>query len=653
MLKKILIANRGEIACRIIDSCRRLGVRTIAVHSSADDQARHVKMADERVAIGNPPASESYLCIDKLINAAKLTNAEGIHPGYGFLAENAALASACEKAGLAFIGPTAETITAMGSKRVAKDIMQAAGVPVVPGFQGSQDDADLAAGAIKTGFPVLIKASAGGGGKGMRVVHIEAEFKEALAAARREARSSFGDDEVIIEKYIQNPRHIEVQIFGDSHDNLVHLFERECSAQRRHQKVMEEAPAPRISNHLRDALHSAALAAGQAVSYRNAGTVEFIVGADESFFFMEMNTRLQVEHPVTEYITGLDLVEWQLRVASGKKLPLKQEQITARGSAIEARIYAERPEQNFLPASGTITTFQWPIGQIGVRMDRGYDAGDTVTPWYDPLLAKLCVHADNRDSAIDRLQNVLQHTALFGPGNNLAFLRRIAVSPAFEQAQIDTLYLDRNLAELVQPLDVPVAVLLVAAVRASANQNPRNGTSPWQAGDAWRIQIDAGARLVLRDNGREWRFQVRGNNGHYRIEHEQNWHNVAVHFSDHHEGELCVDGGEPMPVCCIQDSGHVQVIYDQRCYEFAIADPYTWEAGKTIEDIHPTAPMPGKIVSIAIQVGDRVEKNQLLVSMEGMKMEFALRAATAGTVKSIHIKEGDFVEADAVLVDLE
>lgn len=653
MFKKILIANRGEIACRIIESCQRLGVRTVAVHSTADDQARHVKLADERIAIGNPAPGDSYLCIDKLINAAKLTNAEAIHPGYGFLAENAGLASACEKAGLTFIGPTAKTITAMGSKRVSKDIMRAAGVPVVPGFQGSQDADELAAAAAATGYPILIKASAGGGGKGMRVVHEAAEFKESLAAARREARSSFGDDEVIIEKFISKPRHIEVQIFGDHHDQVVHLFERECSVQRRHQKVIEEAPAPRISQELRDALHSAALTAARAVNYRNAGTVEFIVAADESFYFMEMNTRLQVEHPVTEFITGLDLVEWQLRVASGEALPLRQEQIKATGAAIEARIYAERPELDFLPANGLITTFQWPAEHIGVRMDRGYDAGDTVTPWYDPLLAKLCVYAPDRESAIDRLQDALNHTALFGPGNNLAFLRRIAANTTYQRAEADTLYLDQNLAELVQPQQIPTEALLVAAVRASAQTTTAETCSPWQRGDAWRMQVDAGARLVLRNNTREWLFQVRGINNHYRVEYETQWHSVIVNFSDNAEGEFSIDGGETRPVCCIHDPAHVQVIYDQHCYEFAIADPYTWEVGKTDEDIHPTAPMPGKIVSVAIKEGDRVKKNQLLVSLEGMKMEFALRAATEGIVKRIHVKEGDFVEADAVLVDLE
>jgi len=653
MFEKILIANRGEIACRIIRTCRRLGIETVAVHSSADNSAMHVRLADETVEIGPAPAVESYLCIDKIIDAARRTGAQAIHPGYGFLAENRTFAEACEKAGLTFIGPTAATISAMGSKSVAKDLMQKAAVPVIPGFQGSQDDAELEAAALATGYPVLIKASAGGGGKGMRIVEHANDFADALAAARRESRSAFGDDEVIIERFIENPRHIEVQIFGDNQGNIVHLFERECSMQRRYQKVIEEAPAPRISETLRAALHEAAIAAGHAVNYRNAGTVEFIVAPDESFYFMEMNTRLQVEHPVTELITGLDLVEWQLRVAAGESLPLQQERIACAGSAIEARIYAEKPEQNFMPATGRVGLFATPADQHGVRVDTGYETGDAVTPWYDPLLAKLCVHGDNRDSAIKRFSSALNHTALFGVGNNLAFLRKLAKDEKFVRADVDTNYLDRQLSDILHEGEVPDEALLLAAIAASQAAGDPQLQTPWTSGDAWRMQPDQGARLVLRRQPREWKFQVRGRAGTFRVAHKETWHSAEILPGERFETELRLNQAKAVPAHVYVGARRVQVVLDQQAWEFEIPDPYTWEPGRSEEDTHPTAPMPGRIVAVAVKPGDAVDKGQLLVSLEGMKMEFALRAATAGTVKHVHVAEGDFVEADAVLVDLE
>jgi 3-methylcrotonyl-CoA carboxylase alpha subunit len=653
MFEKILIANRGEIACRIIRTCRRLGIETVAVHSSADNCAMHVRMADETVEIGPAPAVDSYLCIDRIIDAARRTGAQAIHPGYGFLAENSAFAEACETAGLTFIGPTAATITAMGSKSVAKDLMQKAGVPVIPGFRGSQEDAELEAGALATGYPVLIKASAGGGGKGMRIVEHPNDFPHALAAARRESRSAFGDDEVIIEKFIDDPRHIEVQIFGDNHGNIVHLFERECSMQRRYQKVIEEAPAPRISDRLRAALHDAAIAAGHAVEYRNAGTVEFIVAPDESFYFMEMNTRLQVEHPVTELITGLDLVEWQLQVAAGGPLPLQQDQIPCTGNAIEARIYAERPEQNFMPATGSVTLFTSPADQHGVRVDTGYEAGDAITPWYDPLLAKLCVHGESRESAIKRFSSALNHTALFGVGNNLAFLRKLSKDEKFIHAQVDTNYLDRQLDDILLDTDVPADALLLAAIAASQAAGQPQAQTPWTRGDSWRIQRDLGARVVLRRKATEWKFQVRGHDGRFRVAHDETWHTAETLPGERFETELRLDGAKAIPAHVYAGARRVQVVIDQQAFEFEIPDPYTWEPGRSEEDTHPTAPMPGRIVAVAVRPGDSVAKGQLLVSLEGMKMEFALRAATAGTVKHVHVAEGDFVEADAVLVDLE
>ncbi|MDH5255749.1 MAG: ATP-grasp domain-containing protein [Gammaproteobacteria bacterium] len=472
MFGKLLIANRGEIACRIARTARRLGIRTVAVHSSADAGTLHVQLADEAVAIGPAPARDSYLRADAVIAAARATGAGAIHPGYGFLAENADFATACAAAGLVFVGPSVEAIRAMGSKSAAKTLMAAAGIPVVPGYHGDdQSDARLAAEAAVIGYPVLLKAVAGGGGKGMRIVGAPGELPAALAAARREAGAAFGDDRMLVEKYLASPRHLEVQVFGDREGRLVHLFERDCSVQRRHQKVLEEAPAPGLSAGQREALCRLAVDAARAVSYVGAGTVEFIAGPDGQCFFMEMNTRLQVEHPVTEFITGLDLVEWQLRVAAGEPLPLTQEQITLSGHAIEVRLCAEDPARDFLPATGTLAELAFPAADSGVRVDAGVQAGDAIGIHYDPLLAKLIVHGPDRRTALRRLQAALAGTRVAGVRTNLAFLAALAAHPVFAAGGVDTGFIATHRAELLEP--VPARAGSVA--------------DPWAARDGWRM----------------------------------------------------------------------------------------------------------------------------------------------------------------------
>ncbi|MEA3095264.1 MAG: 3-methylcrotonyl-CoA carboxylase alpha subunit, partial [Caballeronia sp.] len=469
MFNKILIANRGEIACRVAATCKRLGVGSVAVYSDADAQAKHVAICDEAVHVGGAAASESYLRIEKIINAALETGAQAVHPGYGFLSENEDFARACEKVGLVFIGPPVEAISAMGSKAAAKALMQSASVPLVPGYHGdSQDPALLQKEADGIGYPVLLKASAGGGGKGMRVVEKSADFASALLSCKREAASSFGNDRVLIEKYLQRPRHVEVQVFADQHGNAVYLFDRDCSVQRRHQKVLEEAPAPGLSDEVRKAMGEAAVAAARAVNYVGAGTVEFIMTGDGQFYFMEMNTRLQVEHPVTEMVTGLDLVEWQLRVASGEPLPLLQDQLKVNGHAIEARIYAENPSRGFLPSTGTLKHMRLPEAvefQLNgnVRIDSGVREGDTITPFYDPMIAKLIVHGRDRDDALLRMALALKQCEVVGPSTNIEFLHRIVVSVPFSEGDLDTGLIERHHDTLFAPSTVPKTQALALA----------------------------------------------------------------------------------------------------------------------------------------------------------------------------------------------
>ncbi len=653
MFQRILIANRGEIACRIIETCRRLGIATVAVYSDADKRARHVRMADACLPIGGSPATESYLCGETIVRAALDAGAEAVHPGYGFLAENAAFAEACRQAGLVFIGPETETIRQMGSKRAAKDIMDQAGVPVIPGASGVTDGRELARAAETLGLPVLLKPSAGGGGKGMRVVRQLAELEPALAAARREAAAAFGDEEIILEKYIERPRHIEVQIFGDRHGNLVHLFERECSMQRRQQKILEETPAPSLTRSQREALHGAALSAGRAVGYVNAGTVEFILDANGGFHFLEMNTRLQVEHPVTERTTGLDLVEWQLRVAAGEPLPLTQGEIRQRGHAIEARIYAEDPARDFLPSTGLIELFDWPSADPLLRLDTGFAAGDRVTQFYDPMVAKLVASGTDRESALRHLEAALGACILFGPRNNLAFLRRLVKTDAFLRGAYDTHFVDRELAGLTRATPVPDRVLLAAAAAVMRrHQSATGGGSPWELGDAWRVRPGAGSTLSFLTAAGERRLKGRGGPQRFSVALDGRWHEVRL-VDTGCRGLVVEIDGEASAVELACTDTRVQVTLDQETREFDIGDPWHTDRAAPEADTHPSAPMPGRIVSIAVAEGEQVEAGQALLVIEGMKMEFTLRAAARGSVRRLHVEAGQFVEADVTLVDID
>ncbi|HET7729958.1 MAG TPA: biotin carboxylase N-terminal domain-containing protein, partial [Usitatibacter sp.] len=510
MFSKILIANRGEIACRVMRTCRRLAIRTVAVHSSIDAHALHVEQADEAYGIGGPRPVDSYLRGDRIIEVARGCGAEAIHPGYGFLSENEGFARAVEAAGLVFIGPTPEAIERMGLKDRAKAIMEKAGVPVVPGYHGeSQDDGLLAAKATMIGFPLLIKAVAGGGGKGMRLVTGEAEFASQLAAARREAKSAFGDEAVLVERFIQGPHHIEFQVFGDTHGNYVHLFERECSIQRRHQKVLEETPSPFLDDAMRGAMGDAAVAAARAIGYRGAGTIEFIAGADRKFYFMEMNTRLQVEHPVTEMITGEDLVEWQLRVAAGEPLPLRQNEIFTGGHSIEVRLCAENPANDFLPETGRIGVMRSPVAPVAgledesdVRLDTGVREGDEVSVFYDPMIAKLVVWGDDRAEAARRMQSALAQTSILGVKTNLAFLERVVRHPAFLAGETDTGFIERHRADLLPPASaVPLEALVAAASRVFLDERRAIADappSPWNDTGGWRLNQPALRRMDFR-----------------------------------------------------------------------------------------------------------------------------------------------------------
>ncbi|HEV2680721.1 MAG TPA: biotin carboxylase N-terminal domain-containing protein [Rhodanobacter sp.] len=658
MFERVLIANRGEIACRVIRTCRRLGIHTIAVYSEADRDAQHVRLADEAWPIGGPRPADSYLRGDVILDVAKKTGAQAIHPGYGFLSENTGFARACTEAGIAFIGPRPESIDAMGSKAAAKALMEKHAVPLVPGYHGeNQDAAFLAEQAAKTGFPLMIKAASGGGGKGMRIVRSAAEFADALASAQREAASSFGDTRVILERYVEHPRHIEFQVFGDTLGNVIHLNERECSAQRRYQKVLEETPSPFLDEARRAAMGAAAVAAAKAVDYVGAGTVEFIVAQSGEFFFMEMNTRLQVEHPVTELTLGLDLVEWQLRVAAGQPLPLRQDQVHAHGHAIEVRLYAEDPDQNFLPGSGKLLTLRLPAPSAHVRLDGGVIEGDTVTIFYDPMIAKLIVFDATRTQALQRLREALAASEILGPKSNIGFLERLARHPIVVEGRIDTGYLDRHLEEFLVGDVAPTADVLFAAATAALIHDESHIVSsaadphsPWARADAWRIG-HAGKRIIaltLREQRHD--IEAHGHDGDYQLRHGEATCEVrgARLLDDSLSARF---DGESRRVPLHTDAAHV-LLHDasgQR-YSFARAAAFAWESKDAAGGNQIIAPMPGRIVLVKASPGDAVEQGQELLVMEAMKMELALKAPRAGTIESISATQGEFVEADAVLV---
>jgi len=653
---KILIANRGEIACRVMRTAHRLGIAAVAVHTDADRAALHVRLAGEARRV------ESYLDIDAIVAAARAAGAEAIHPGYGFLSENEEFAAACSKAGLVFVGPPAEAIAAMGDKAAAKRLMEKAGVPLVPGYHGEeQDPAHLEKEAARIGFPVLIKPSAGGGGKGMRVVSNRREFGPALEGARREAKSSFGDDRVLIERYLERPRHIEIQVFGDAKGNVVYLFERDCSVQRRHQKVLEEAPAPGLDPKKRSEMGAAAVAAASAIGYSNAGTVEFIAEQDGRFYFMEMNTRLQVEHPVTEMVTGLDLVELQLRVAAGEILPFSQEDLRLEGHAIEARIYAEDPERDFLPATGRLAHVAFPHQDADVRIDAGVESGDEITPWYDPMIAKLIVRGADRDAALARLRRALADVEIAGVRTNVAFLRRIAASKAFGRAELDTGLIERNRHEIFPKRD-PIGTDVLAAAafaelayeertareRAQASGDPY---SPWYRVDGWRLNEDSHHDFLF----------VEGESEHpVRVLFSASGLRLAVHGKEH------AFAGKPL------DDAALSIRLDERMYRArALRDGGDWHVfagsdyrrltlrhGLSGQDEEArrgslAAPMPGRIVQVMSRPGEAVKKGQALLILEAMKMEHTVTAPADGIVKEIHFAAGEQVLEGAELVTLE
>ena len=658
MFERVLIANRGEIACRVIRTCRRLGIHTIAVYSEADRDAQHVRLADEAWPIGGPLPAESYLRIEAILDAAKKSSAQAIHPGYGFLSENTAFSRACRDAGIVFIGPDPESIEAMGSKAAAKQLMARHAVPLVPGYDGdNQDNAFLAGEAHKIGYPLIIKPSAGGGGKGMQVVRSDAEFPEALATAQRVAQAAFGDASMLLERYIEQPRHIEFQVFGDRHGNIIHIGERECSAQRRYQKVLEETPSPFLTPEQRAAMGEAAVAAARAVNYVGAGTVEFIVGPAGDFHFMEMNTRLQVEHPVTELTHGVDLVEWQLRVAHGEPLPLAQQQVVSRGHAIEVRLYAEDPDQNFLPGSGKLQTLRLPAPSKHVRLDGGVIEGDTVTIFYDPMIAKLIVWDEDRPKALQRMREALAASEIIGPKSNIGFLERLVRHPIVVEGRIDTGYLDRHLEEFlvgdVAPSDDALFAAATAALLHDELHVPSAATdphSPWARADAWRIG-HAGKRIVALTS-REQRFEieVHGHDGNYQLRHGKA--NCEVRGARLQEDALSARfDGESRRVPLRADAAHVLLhdAHGQR-YSFSRAAAFAWKSTDAAGGNQVIAPMPGRIVLVKAQPGDVVEQGQELLVMEAMKMELALKAPRAGTIESVNATQGEFVEADAVLV---
>ena len=660
MFSKILIANRGEIACRIITSCRRLGIATVAVYSDADANARHVRLADEAIHIGPPEAARSYLRGEAIIAAARACGAQAIHPGYGFLSENAGFAAACAEAGIVFIGPPVAAIEAMGSKSAAKALMGAAGVPLTPGYHGdNQDPAFLQQQAETIGFPVLIKASAGGGGKGMRRVDAAGDFAAALASCQREAANAFGDDHVLVEKYVLSPRHIEIQVFADSHGNVVHLFERDCSVQRRHQKVLEEAPAPGMSEQRRAAMGAAAVEAARAVGYVGAGTVEFIAAPDGAFYFMEMNTRLQVEHPVTELITGTDLVEWQLRVAAGQPLPKAQDALAISGHAIEARLYAEDAERGFLPSTGTLAHLQLPASSAHVRVDAGVEQGDVISPYYDPMIAKLIVWDVDRNHALKRMDQALAACQVVGVTTNAGFLRRLVNTASFANAQLDTALIEREQAALDAGNQAPqaqawalAALGLHASTAQAAGHRTADGiwSSPWQCGDGWRAHGLAQWPAVLVHGQQQQRWLVGGGAGHWQLQGEDGSCFTASgsvqadgHFSLELQGQRqhgrFLRLGERLHLFC--SSGH---------WQFPLPDPLAGHSGHAGGgDLN--APMPGRIVSLLASPGSHVDAGQPLLVMEAMKMEHTVHAPAAGTLLAFRVAVDQQVTEGSLLVD--
>jgi 3-methylcrotonyl-CoA carboxylase alpha subunit len=654
--RALLIANRGEIACRVIRTARRMGLRTVAVYSEADQNAMHVAMADEAVLLGPARARDSYLNIERLIEAARKTGAEAVHPGYGFLSENAEFATACLKAGLVFVGPTAEMMTAMGSKSGSKALMEKAGVPLVPGYHGeAQDEATLAKAAEPIGFPVLVKASAGGGGRGMRVVRSAAELSAAIVSAKREAKAAFGDDRMLIEKYVDNPRHIEVQVIGDSHGNLLSLFERECTLQRRHQKVIEEAPSPTLDAAQRETVSAAARKAAQAVNYVGAGTIEF-VSDGKDVFFIEMNTRLQVEHPVTELIAGIDLVEWQLRVAFGEALPLSQDQIRMSGHAIEARVYAENPQKNFMPSVGRIRTWRVPEEADGLRIDAGYRAGDSVSPYYDAMLAKVIAWAPTRQAAIERLDRGLSQTDIRGIVTNIPFLSALLTHPAVGANEIDTGFIERELKALTAAQGAAGDLELCAAVAAILGEEQRaarrEARSPWQT-FGW-MPVGRRQRLFSfrQAHDAEQKVMLTYGSGPSTLSVGERIIIFTASGTDDSGFDLTLDGVKSHVVVVVE--GHELYLRTRNGrFDLHWVDPFGGDDEEQVGEDKIVAPLPGTVVALLAEEGATLEKGAPILTLEVMKMEQTLRAPFAGVLKAIKCKVGDIVQEGVELAEVE
>ncbi|MBX9754366.1 MAG: acetyl/propionyl/methylcrotonyl-CoA carboxylase subunit alpha [Pseudomonadaceae bacterium] len=655
----LLIANRGEIACRVMRTAKQLGIKTVAVHSGIDRQARHVREADIAIDLGGAKPADSYLLGDKIIAAAQASGAQAIHPGYGFLSENAAFARACEAAGLLFLGPPASAMDAMASKSAAKALMELAAVPLVPGYHGEAQDLETFRAASNViGYPVLLKAAAGGGGKGMKVVEAEAQLSEALESAQREAQSAFGDSRMLVEKYVLQPRHVEIQVFADQHGNCLYLHERDCSIQRRHQKVVEEAPAPGLSPELRRAMGEAAVKAAQAIGYVGAGTVEFLLDARGQFFFMEMNTRLQVEHPVTEAITGLDLVAWQIRVARGEPLPITQAQVPLMGHAIEVRLYAEDTEQDFMPASGTLHLYQEPAAGPGRRVDSGIVEGDSVSPFYDPMLAKLIAWGETREEARLRLLAMLEETAVGGFKTNLGFLKRVLAHPGFAAGELDTGFIPRHQAQLLPPVsELPAEFWQLAGEAMVQSEAARirsdDAHSPWSSISGWRSVTGQQISLHLSCQGERRWVHPTGSaefNGQSLICKSQ----LA---GDPHASQSIASKLAPTEMQrslrAIRRGNALFIEWAGELREVRRVDPIAEVEASHSHQGGLTAPMNGSIVRVLVEVGQAVEAGAALVVLEAMKMEHSIRAPHAGIVKALYCGEGELVSEGTALVELE
>lgn len=655
MFRKILIANRGEIACRVIETAHKLGIRCVAVYSEADANARHVRMADEAFLLGPAASKDSYLRADKILAIAKQSGAEAVHPGYGFLSENEEFAKACEDAGVVFIGPPVTAIAAMGSKSAAKKIMHDAGVPLVPGYHGDdQDDAVLKAESAKIGYPQLLKAAYGGGGKGMRVVWQSDEFDAALASARREAKAGFGNDKMLLERYLTKPRHIEIQVFADNHGNAVYLAERDCSIQRRHQKVIEEAPAPSFSPAQRQAMGEAAVKAAKAIDYRGAGTVEFLFDEDGSFYFMEMNTRLQVEHPVTEMITGQDLVQWQLLVAAGEPLPLTQAQVQLDGHAIEVRVYAEDPDNDFLPATGKLTYLRQPEASRNVRVDTGVVEHDEVTPYYDPMIAKLIVWDESRDRAISRMLRALDDYRIAGVTTNLGFLTSLVEHPAFKAAELDTNFINKHQQSLFAPAHSQEnqALILAALYIVAKQQTQQPGqaaNSPWQFNHGWRLNETPKLSLDLQLAETKHALTIEQQQQQIKVGLAEQLFDCQVSLSG---DELsAVIAGHRMKVRVSQYQDTISIFIKHQRYDIVYQTEVTTAVDGADSAGSLTAPMNGTIVAVLCSENQSVKAGETLVIMEAMKMEYAIKAPKDGVVKAVFYAAGDLVKDGAELVD--